>query len=769
MKTLEDIMYISNGHDPFHHIRGRGGLFYKPYLPISGGMIGEEEIPKEEGEEVIVEENEKADEPEEEDDVVEQEIEQEDTIDNKLDGFENMVRNEKLISNKKLSELLEQLEYQQSDAIDTINKKEAYRVQLQKLSEMLKKPMPEKLKEDILKKEEDINAKYRELEEIGNKYQKRAQQLTFIVNANNQKITELRLGNVLRNLKNLLEFDVLTEKELKNFTKKIKGINLKDDDAEEKVFKIDKELTKLVEPRAKEKGFNTVSLSHLNPEKMEERIKKGEENNKKAKMEREQMFKENAEKLMSELTLEENKKKEKALKEKEKKKNKKVGKMTEEIIEEKTPEEKIERGQELVKKDKLKKAFERWKNDKNEFYTKQEGRDYLHKLVDDEYEKRIREGQPPDKLKKGKIYEDILAKELSRDNPTLKTSDIPYYKNIPYENLETGEKETLADYLPYDIIGKDVVIENKYYSGKDGISFREMVDNGINIPLQISKFGGYSEKNAYKFLPFFTEENGKFKLYGIYDNSNKKRWMEHINNQDLHASFLLQDGVYNVKMNNPEIFKMKPSTKEGLSGEKLYQYDLNDIKQKFNYDPKTKAIYLPPNILTRQRVRKSKEVPTGKLKGKGLTKGNSENYDKIIDKVDKYYYFVISPKKTILLSSSNDVNKAKKDALDKLEPQINKFINKKLVFVQIMNTYDKYKNKNDLKLVAGPIAFELMSGLIESKDKIKNEKETGNNKHYLSKEYIKNNINDITTDIKKVVKKYSDSLTDKTFIDVNVL
>lgn len=38
----------------------------------------------------------------------------------------------------------------------------------------------------------------------------------------------------------------------------------------------------------------------------------------------------------------------------------------------------------------------------------------------------------------------------------------------------------------------------------------------------------------------------------------------------------------------------------------------------------------------------------------------AEKYDQIIDLVDKYYYFIVSPKKVFLLSSSNDLEEAKK-------------------------------------------------------------------------------------------------------------
>lgn len=149
----------------------------------------------------------------------------------------------------------------------------------------------------------------------------------------------------------------------------------------------------------------------------------------------------------------------------------------------------------------------------------------------------------------------------------------------------------------------------------------------------------------------------------------------------------------------------------------------------------------------------------------------SEKYDQIIDLVDKYYYFIVSPKKVIFLSSSNDLGEAKELAIKKLEPKIEKFIGKKLIFVKISNTYNKFKDKyiNELGLVGGPIAFEFMSGLIENKKKITNEKEIGNNKYYLSKKYIKENIDNISKNLYKVVKKYINEYKTKNFINVSVL
>ena len=64
----------------------------------------------------------------------------------------------------------------------------------------------------------------------------------------------------------------------------------------------------------------------------------------------------------------------------------------------------------------------------------------------------------------------------------------------------------------------------------------------------------------------------------------------------------------------------------------------------------------------------------------------AEKYDQIIDLVDKYYYFIVSPKEVIQLSSSDDLGVAKELALKKLEPKIDEFIGNELIFVKISNT-----------------------------------------------------------------------------------
>ena len=62
-----------------------------------------------------------------------------------------------------------------------------------------------------------------------------------------------------------------------------------------------------------------------------------------------------------------------------------------------------------------------------------------------------------------------------------------------------------------------------------------------------------------------------------------------------------------------------------------------------------------------------------------------------------------------------------------------------------------------------------MSGLVENRKQITNEKEIGNNRYYLSKKYIKENINNISKNLSDVVKRYNDEYKTKNFMDVSIL
>jgi hypothetical protein len=137
------------------------------------------------------------------------------------------------------------------------------------------------------------------------------------------------------------------------------------------------------------------------------------------------------------------------------------------------------------------------------------------------------------------------------------------------------------------------------------------------------------------------------------------------------------------------------------------------------------------------------------------------DYKDIVNKAHKYHYYVVTTTKIGFLSSSNNKSEAKKLALEKLKPSIDKFIGKKLVIVKIKsvaNAYEKQKTSGELNIIGGPIIFKFERGLIKSINKISNIQTGGNDEIYLSNKYIKKHQDNIAFNLKKLV---SDVITDK--------
>ena len=134
------------------------------------------------------------------------------------------------------------------------------------------------------------------------------------------------------------------------------------------------------------------------------------------------------------------------------------------------------------------------------------------------------------------------------------------------------------------------------------------------------------------------------------------------------------------------------------------------------------------------------------------------NIEDIINTVPKYHYYISSSTKTVLIGSSNDKKEAKTLALKKLAPNILNLLGKKIILVTIKNTEKKFKNdQNDnLKIIGGPIRFELQNEIIKSNKKIISG-DKSKRYVYLSEKYIKKNVDDITNGLKNVVNDYKNN------------
>ena len=137
------------------------------------------------------------------------------------------------------------------------------------------------------------------------------------------------------------------------------------------------------------------------------------------------------------------------------------------------------------------------------------------------------------------------------------------------------------------------------------------------------------------------------------------------------------------------------------------------------------------------------------------------DYKEIVMNAKKYHYYAISHNTLAFLSSSNNKSEAKKLALEKLEPNIDNLIGKKLVIVKIKsvaNEFEKQKTSGELKIIGGRILLKFERGLIKSATKISNIRTGCNNEIYLSDKYIKKHKDNIAFDLKKLVK---DVMTEK--------
>jgi hypothetical protein len=133
------------------------------------------------------------------------------------------------------------------------------------------------------------------------------------------------------------------------------------------------------------------------------------------------------------------------------------------------------------------------------------------------------------------------------------------------------------------------------------------------------------------------------------------------------------------------------------------------------------------------------------------------DYKEIVRNAKKYHYYAVSQNTLAFLSSSNSKSEAKKLALEKLRPNIDNLIGKKLVYVKIKSVkkeFEKQKTSDDLKVIGGPILFTFDRGVIQSIDKITNIKTGGNNEVYLSDKYIKKHKNNVAFDLKQLVRDF---------------
>ena len=278
-----------------------------------------------------------------------------------------------------------------------------------------------------------------------------------------------------------------------------------------------------------------------------------------------------------------------------------------------------------------KQGFEELKKLPELYYSNIKGKEFLlDKVKEINKERREANKRRPntfskDELGYGKIWEEVYQKYLN----DKKTNNADFGKDLGSKSIKNNEEHSfyknemtytkddegnwvqvpLSKYLIYDLSGKKQDIENKMYASDTfGISYDDVKDGKKDIPLQISKLGMYSlSKTKNKYIPYFSEKlNGEIKLYNVWDDTNKQ-WVNKHFNKDLYIMYMLNDGIYELKLNNPDYLPLR--TQNLIKDDKnnnLFIYDEDEIltNPDYEFDAKNKTINVKPDFLRKHRIKK---------------------------------------------------------------------------------------------------------------------------------------------------------------------
>jgi len=303
----------------------------------------------------------------------------------------------------------------------------------------------------------------------------------------------------------------------------------------------------------------------------------------------------------------------------------------EEIEREEMKRTKLDRLAEIFEKQQQKQAFEELKKLPELYYSNIEGKEFLLDKVKEinkarkEANKRRPNTYSKDELGYGKIWEEVYQKYINdkKTNDTDFGKDLgsksiknneehPFYKNkMTYTRDDEGNwvQVPLSKYLIYDLSGKKQDIENKMYASETfALNYDDVKEGRKDIPLQISKLGMYGpSKTKNKYIPYFSERpNGEIKLYNVYDDTNK-RWINDDFNKDLYIMYMLNDGIYELKLNNPDYLPLiEQRIMKDDKNKNLFAYNEVEIltNPDYEFDANNKTINVKPEFLRKHRIKK---------------------------------------------------------------------------------------------------------------------------------------------------------------------
>jgi len=195
---------------------------------------------------------------------------------------------------------------------------------------------------------------------------------------------------------------------------------------------------------------------------------------------------------------------------------------------------------------------------------------FLDKQMEKERERRIEKGDI--ELGDGKVFEGVIEHNKGR-----------FFKNP--KNLLNNDK--ISPFEVYDFSTDEVDGEAKDYHNyldleKNKKFYNQLMDKGLET--KANKFLPYLQESKYigwgNRKPYFTLDNGKYKLYNIkklniFDNSSK--WVNNTYNKDIDVIYRYGDSLYTYKLNeDPDIKFEKLKKPKGENGENLYKIDIEN-------------------------------------------------------------------------------------------------------------------------------------------------------------------------------------------------
>ncbi len=142
----------------------------------------------------------------------------------------------------------------------------------------------------------------------------------------------------------------------------------------------------------------------------------------------------------------------------------------------------------------------------------------------------------------------------------------------------------------------------------------------------------------------------------------------------------------------------------------------------------------------------------------------------IVQSIGKYHYFYSNQSRTTLLSSSSSKTEARKEALTKLKPNIDKLIDKQLYLLTLKKIPKKdleEQKKTILKVYGGPLVAIIDTVVIKSANKLKNIGSGENNKVYFKQKFLDENTLS-TIDIKKIVTMFHSKKLKQGLFHINI-